>query len=196
VLLFSASLGFLWLATVPLTSGPRRLHVRFDAHLDAVGHGVLQPSARELPRRLGAPAGSTTSRANYDMMWWISVGLGLVRCRHSLVHSAKRPVPAASRWRQCRHEHYPTARNPRRPRCTARPKNPARRAEMSPAAETVAHPQRPIGCCGRPGIAALAARRRRLHAVGASTAPAPLFDLIARILHLKRCGCPRGSPVG
>ena len=53
VLLFAASLGFLWLGTVPLTSRAGRLHVRSDAYGDAVGHRVLQPSARELFRRLG-----------------------------------------------------------------------------------------------------------------------------------------------
>src|ERR1700750_1378508 len=32
---------------------PRRIHVRADAHVDAVGHRVLQPSGWKLSRRLG-----------------------------------------------------------------------------------------------------------------------------------------------
>ena len=46
VLLFSASLGFLWLGTIPLTSGLVELHVRSDAYVDAMGHRILQSSAR------------------------------------------------------------------------------------------------------------------------------------------------------
>ena len=42
---------------------PRRIHVRPDAHVDAVGHRVLQPSVRRAFSAAGEPAGSTTCRA-------------------------------------------------------------------------------------------------------------------------------------
>ena len=91
VLLFSASLGFLWLGTIPLTSGLVELHVRFGAHVDAMGHRVLQPSVRELPGGWGAGR-LYDIQGNYDLMWWISVGLGAFA---AVVHwwIRERPVP-------------------------------------------------------------------------------------------------------
>src|SRR5262245_9734153 len=71
----------------------RRLHVRADAHVDALGHRVSQSSAREFPGRLGRrPAlrhpGQLRSDV-VDLSW-----AGCIRGRDSLVDSrAAGPAP-------------------------------------------------------------------------------------------------------
>jgi MFS family permease len=91
VLLFSAALGFLWLGTMPLTSGlvaylfgPTHLSmllgiVLFSHHLGSFlgGRG---------PSRLHEITG------NYDLMWWIAIGLGLFAAAIHW-HIRERPVP-------------------------------------------------------------------------------------------------------
>ena len=91
VLLFSASLGFLWLGTVPLTSGlvgymfgPTHLSMlwgivffshQFGSFLGGWGAGRLYDI-----------------KGNYDLMWWIAVGLGVFA---AVIHwwIRERPVP-------------------------------------------------------------------------------------------------------
>src|SRR5262245_41137127 len=84
-----AVLGF---ARVPLArhrsadERARRLHVRRNAHVDAMGHRVLQPPARQFPGRLGCrPALRHSGQLRSDV-----VDLGRARCiggRDSLVDS-------------------------------------------------------------------------------------------------------------
>ena len=76
VLLFSASLGFLWLGTVPLTSG--LVGYMFGASHMSMLWGVVFCS-HQLGSFLGGwGAGRLYDiQGNYDLMWWISVGLGV-----------------------------------------------------------------------------------------------------------------------
>jgi MFS family permease len=91
VLLFSAALGFLWLGTVPLTSGlvgyifgPMHMSmlwgIVFFSH--QLGSFVGGWGAGRLYDALG----------NYDLMWWISVAVGVLA---AVIHWAirERPVP-------------------------------------------------------------------------------------------------------
>src|SRR5208282_6887980 len=73
---------------------PCRLHVRADAYVDAVGHRVLRPSVRQLPGRLGRGR-LYDIQGNYDLMWWIAVGLGVFA---ALIHwwIREQPVPRLS----------------------------------------------------------------------------------------------------
>ena len=76
VLLFSAALGFLWLGTVPLTSG-------LIGHLFGPTHVAMLWGIVFFSHQLGSFFGGWGAgwlydlRGNYDLMWWISVGLGL-----------------------------------------------------------------------------------------------------------------------
>ena len=77
ILLFSASLGFLWLGTVPLTTalvgyifGP--VHLTMLNGIVFFGHQVGSFFGGWGGGRLFDLNG------NYDMMWWISIALGLV----------------------------------------------------------------------------------------------------------------------
>jgi MFS family permease len=91
VLLFSAALGFLWLGTVPLTSGlvgymfgPRHLSMLW---------GIVFFS-----HQLGSFVGGWGAgrlydlQGNYDLMWWIAVGLGLFA---AAIHWRIREQPVA-----------------------------------------------------------------------------------------------------
>jgi MFS family permease len=91
VLLFSASLGFLWLGTVPLTSG-------LVAYMFGPTHISMLWGTVFFSHQLGSFLGGWGAgrlydiQGNYDMMWWISVGLGLFA---AVIHWCirERPVP-------------------------------------------------------------------------------------------------------
>jgi MFS family permease len=76
VLLFAASLGFLWLGTVPLTSGLVG-YMFGPTHLSMLWGIVF--FSHQLGSFLGGwGAGRLYDlQGNYDLMWWIAVGLGL-----------------------------------------------------------------------------------------------------------------------
>jgi MFS family permease len=91
VLLFAASLGFLWLGTVPLTSG--LVGYMFGPIHMSMLWGIVFFS-HQLGSFLGGwGAGRLYDlQGNYDLMWWISVGLGIFAAViHWLIR--ERPVP-------------------------------------------------------------------------------------------------------
>jgi MFS family permease len=75
VLLFAAALGFLWLGTVPLTSGLVG-YMFGSTHLSMLWGIVF--FSHQLGSFLGGwGAGRLYDlQGNYDLMWWIAVGLG------------------------------------------------------------------------------------------------------------------------
>ncbi|NIK47236.1 MFS transporter [Variibacter gotjawalensis] len=76
VLIFSATLGFLWLGTVPLTSG--LVGYMFGQTHMAMLWGIVFFSHQIGSFLGGWGAGRLYDiQGNYDAMWWISVGLGL-----------------------------------------------------------------------------------------------------------------------
>src|SRR3546814_3456300 len=85
VLVFAASLGFLWLGTVPLTSG-------LIGHLFGPLHVSMLWGIVFFSHQLGSFAGSWTPgllydiRGNYDLMWWLSIVLGLVAAEIGRAH--------------------------------------------------------------------------------------------------------------
>jgi MFS family permease len=91
VLLFAASLGFLWLGTVPLTSGLVG-YIFGPTHLSMLWGIVF------FSHQLGSFVGGWGAgrlydiQGNYDLMWWISVGVGVGA---AFIHWAirERPVP-------------------------------------------------------------------------------------------------------
>ena len=91
VLLFAATLGFLWLGTVPLTSG--LVGYMFGPIHMSMLWGIVFFS-HQLGSFLGGwGAGRLYDiQGNYDLMWWISMGLGLAA---ALIHwlIRERPVP-------------------------------------------------------------------------------------------------------
>jgi len=91
VLLFSAALGFLWLGTVPLTSG--LVGYMFGSTHMSMLWGIVFFS-HQLGSFLGGwGAGRIYDlRGDYGLMWWISVGLGVFA---ALLHwrIRERPVP-------------------------------------------------------------------------------------------------------
>src|SRR5215470_13302085 len=76
VLLFAAALGFLWLGTVPLTSGLVG-YMFGPAHMSMLWGIVF--FSHQLGSFLGGwGAGRLYDlQGNYDSMWWISIGLGV-----------------------------------------------------------------------------------------------------------------------
>jgi MFS family permease len=76
VLAFAAALGFLWLGTVPLTSG--LVGYLFGPVYMSTLYGIVFFS-HQLGSFLGGwGAGRLYDvRGNYDAMWWLSIGLGL-----------------------------------------------------------------------------------------------------------------------
>jgi MFS family permease len=91
VLLFSASLGFLWLGTIPLTSGLVS-YIFGSAHMSMLW-GIVFFSHQFGSFLGGWGAGRLYDiQGNYDLMWWISVGLGAFA---AVVHwwIRERPVP-------------------------------------------------------------------------------------------------------
>ena len=91
VLVFAASLGFLWLGTVPLTSGLVG-YVFGPTHMSMLWGIVF--FSHQLGSFLGGwGAGRLYDvQGNYDLMWWISVGLGLFA---AVIHwyIREQPVP-------------------------------------------------------------------------------------------------------
>jgi MFS family permease len=91
VLLFAAALGFLWLGTVPLTSG--LVGYMFGATHMSMLWGIVFFS-HQLGSFLGGwGAGRLYDiQGNYDLMWWISIGVGVAA---AIIHWAIReqPVP-------------------------------------------------------------------------------------------------------
>jgi MFS family permease len=91
VLVFAASLGFLWLGTVPLTSGLVG-YIFGPVHMSMLWGIVF--FSHQLGSFLGGwGAGRLYDiQGNYDMMWWISVGLGILA---AVIHwwIRERPVP-------------------------------------------------------------------------------------------------------
>jgi MFS family permease len=76
VLLFAGSLGFLWLGTVPLTSGLVG-YMFGQTHLSMLW-GIVFFSHQFGSFLGGWGAGRLYDlQGNYDLMWWISIGLGL-----------------------------------------------------------------------------------------------------------------------
>ncbi len=90
VLAFSVAMGFLWLATVPLTSG-LVAHIFGPAYMSML-YGIVFFS-----HQLGSFSGSWLagylfdSTGSYELMWWINVGLGIAA---ALIHLpiVERPV--------------------------------------------------------------------------------------------------------
>ena len=82
VVLFSAAMGALWLATVPLTSG-------LVAHIYGLRYmGTLYGLvffSHQLGSFLGVWLGGTLydSTGGYEAVWWVGVGVGLIS---ALVH--------------------------------------------------------------------------------------------------------------
>ena len=76
VLVFAASLGFLWLGTVPLTSG-------LVAYMFGPTHMSMLWGIVFFSHQLGSFLGGWGAgrlydvQGNYDLVWWISVGLGV-----------------------------------------------------------------------------------------------------------------------
>jgi len=91
VLLFAASLGFLWLGTVPLTSG-------LVGYMFGPTHMSMLWGIVFFSHQLGSFLGGWGAgrlydlNGNYDLMWWISIGLGLFA---AAIHwrIRERPVP-------------------------------------------------------------------------------------------------------
>ena len=75
---FAIALGLLWLSTVPPTNGDRRRRVRHALPRDAGRLRVLQPPDRQLPRRVAGRRALRPHRVSYDVVWWISIALGVV----------------------------------------------------------------------------------------------------------------------
>jgi MFS family permease len=91
VLVFAALLGFLWLGTVPLTSGLVG-YIFGPAHM-AMLYGIVFFS-HQLGSFLGSWGGGKLFdlTGSYDAMWWISVALGLMAgSLHLMIR--ERPVP-------------------------------------------------------------------------------------------------------
>ncbi len=91
VLMFSAALGFLWLGTVPLTSGLVG-YIFGPTHMSMLWGIVF--FSHQLGSFLGGwGAGRLYDiQGNYDLMWWISIGLGALA---AAIHWGirERPVP-------------------------------------------------------------------------------------------------------
>jgi len=91
VLLFAASLGFLWLGTIPLTSG-------LVGYMFGPTHMSMLWGIVFFSHQLGSFLGGWGAgrlydiQGNYDLMWWISVGLGIFA---AAIHwrIRERPVP-------------------------------------------------------------------------------------------------------
>jgi len=90
VLLFAATLGFLWLGTVPLTSG-------LVGYMFGPAHMSMLWGIVFFSHQLGSFFGGWGAgrlydvQGNYDAMWWISVSLGVLA---ALLHWQIRERPA------------------------------------------------------------------------------------------------------
>jgi MFS family permease len=77
VLIFAGALGFLWLGTVPLTTSLVG-HIFGPVHLTMLNGVVF--FGHQVGSFFGGWGGGRLFdlQGNYDMMWWISIALGLV----------------------------------------------------------------------------------------------------------------------
>ncbi len=91
VLIFAATLGFLWLGTIPLTSGLVG-YIFGPAHMSML-YGIVF-LGHQVGSFLGSWGGGKLfdMTGNYDAMWWISVALGLIT---AAMHLAIREKPVA-----------------------------------------------------------------------------------------------------
>ena len=98
VLIFAAALGFLWLGTVPLTNSLVGYMFGCRTHLTMLLNGFVF-MGHQLGSFLGGwGAGRLYDlQGNYDMMWWISVGLGVVSAAVALAD--RRETDGARRHR-------------------------------------------------------------------------------------------------
>ena len=91
VVIFSGVMGFLWLATIPPTSG--LVAIMFGTRYMALLYGIVF-----LGHQLGSFSGVWLGgwlydhRGNYDMVWWLGVALGIFA---ALVHWPIRERPVA-----------------------------------------------------------------------------------------------------
>jgi MFS family permease len=89
VLLFAAALGFLWLGTVPLTSG-------LVGYMFGPVHMSMLWGIVFFSHQLGSFLGGWGAgrlydiQGNYDLMWWISIGLGVLA---AVIHFGIREQP-------------------------------------------------------------------------------------------------------
>ena len=89
VLLFAAALGFLWLGTIPLTSG-------LVGYMFGPAHMSMLWGIVFFSHQLGSFFGGWGAgrlydlQGNYDLIWWISVGLGVFA---ALIHWFIREQP-------------------------------------------------------------------------------------------------------
>jgi MFS family permease len=91
VLLFAATLGFLWLGTIPLTSG--LVGYIFGAANMSMLWGFVFFSHQVGSFLGGWGAGRLYDiQGNYDLMWWIAIGLGLFA---AVIHWMIREEPVA-----------------------------------------------------------------------------------------------------
>lgn len=92
VLLFSAAMGALWLATVPLTSG-------LVAHLYGLRYMGTLYGIVFLSHQIGSFLGVWLGGALYDatggyeLVWWVGVGVGALS---AIVHLPVREEPRAA----------------------------------------------------------------------------------------------------
>jgi MFS family permease len=90
VLLFAAALGFLWLGTVPLSSG-------LVGYMFGPAHMSMLWGIVYFSHQLGSFFGGWGAgrlydvQGNYDLIWWISVGLGVFA---AVIHWLIREQPA------------------------------------------------------------------------------------------------------
>jgi predicted MFS family arabinose efflux permease len=77
VLAFAGALGFLWLGTVPLTTSLVR-YIFGPVHLTMLNGMVFL--GHQVGSFFGGWGGGMVFdlRGNYDLMWWISIALGVV----------------------------------------------------------------------------------------------------------------------
>jgi hypothetical protein len=91
VLAFAGSLGFLWLGTVPLTSG-------LVGYMFGPVHVSMLWGIVFFSHQLGSFLGGWGAgrlydiQGNYDVMWWIAVGLGVFA---AIIHWLIRERPVA-----------------------------------------------------------------------------------------------------
>jgi MFS family permease len=96
VLVFSATIGLLWLSTVPLTSG--LIAAMFGTRHLGVLFGIVFLS-HQVGAFVGVWLGGAVYDATggYDLMWWLSIMLGLAAAIVHLPISERRvPVPAVA----------------------------------------------------------------------------------------------------
>ena len=97
VLIFGAAMGLLWLSTVPLTSG--LVAQIFGPRYMATLFGIVFLS-HQVGSFLGAWLGGYLfdTTGSYDMVWWISVALGLISAAlHWPINEAPQPRLAVAR---------------------------------------------------------------------------------------------------